>query len=534
MPTTPGRIALRCGFALLAGCAAEKPAPPPPAPVVTPAPQPVSRVARPLRLADAGGRCGALATASVAGMQIAASEFIADGIAFAFNARTRRIEGGALPEHCRISGRIDGTPSAEFEMRLPSQWNGRFFDQGRDDGSTGVQEAVGRNSGAAGLQQNALTRGFAVFSGAGAEAALAPGVQAAKALIAAYYGRAADRSYFVGCAAGGSDGLAFAQRWPQAFDGIVAVAPLLRQTDAAMANAWTLQHFTAVAPRSRKRQPVLAQAFSRDELFGVAQAVLQACDKLDGAEDGLVMDMAACKFDPAVLQCKRGKPKDCLRADKVKALREAMAGPRDGTGKALYVAWPWDPGIAAPAWRSWNLGMAGADATSAHGLAAATATLAGAAPAGVKFNALGFDFKRDPPRLAASADAANADAALDTFARAGGRLLLVHGAADPVVSAWATVDYQQRLNAAHGGSAGFARTFIVPGMNHCAGGPATDRFDALAALVDWVEQDQPPERIEARGSAVLHDETRPLCAWPKVARYRGAGAFNDSASYECR
>jgi feruloyl esterase len=71
-------------------------------------------------------------------------------------------------------------------------------------------------------------------------------------------------------------------------------------------------------------------------------------------------------------------------------------------------------------------------------------------------------------------------------------------------------------------------------MNHCAGGPSLDRFDALAALVEWVEQEQPPRRIEARGSAVLSDEARPLCPWPEVARYRGAGSIHDSASYECR
>lgn len=533
MPKPHACIARLCGLVLLAGCAAEAP-PPPPAPVIALAPVPVSRAARAVHLTDALSHCRALAAAAVPGVHIAGSEFIADGIAFPFNSRTHRIEGSALPEHCRITGSIDsGTASLAFEMRLPSRWNGRFFDQGRNDGVAGVSEAVGRNSGAAGLEQNALTRGFAVFSSSAA--ARGPAVQAAKALIAAYYGRGPDRSYFVGCAAGASDGLAFAQRWPQTFDGIVAVAPLLRETNAAMANAWTLQHFAAVAPHSRKRQPMLAQAFSRDELFGVAQAVLQACDKLDGAEDGFVMDMAACKFDPAAVQCKRGKPEDCLRAAKVKALREAMAGPRDGAGKPLYVAWPWDPGIAAPAWRSWNLGMTGSAGAPARGLEAATAVLGAAAPTGVKLNALSFDFKRDPARLAAPHDSADADVRLDAFRQVGGRLLLVHGAADPVVSAWATVDYQRTLDSAYGAdvAAGFARTFIVPGMNHCAGGPATDRFDALAALVDWVEQDRPPERIEAGGSAVLRDQTRPLCPWPKVARYR-AGALDASASYACR
>ena len=130
-------------------------------------------------------------------------------------------------------------------------------------------------------------------------------------------------------------------------------------------------------------------------------------------------------------------------------------------------------------------------------------------------------------------------APLEDFRQRDGKLLLVHGAADPVVSAWVTIDYQRQLDRAHSrpgapGAADFARTFIVPGMNHCAGGPSLDRFDALAALVEWVETEKPPERIEARGSAALRDETRPLCPWPEVARYRGAGSVQVSASYECR
>lgn len=564
-----------CAALLLSGCVTEPPAPPPKpvvAPPAPPAPAPVSRQAQPMEIADGAARCAAFAKADLPGVVLERAEFIADGVARPLNVATRRIEGEALPAHCRVRGQVaapadaaaDAAPPVGFEMRLPSRWSGRFFDQGSSDGHEQVVEAFGRNTGAAGYVDNALARGFAVFASdvgevaslssaraalprAQADLVLARSALTGKALIAAYYGRPPDRSYFVGCSAGGLQGLRFAQRWPSLFDGVVAVAPLLRETDAAIAAAWTLRRFLAVAPRDRKRQRVLSQAFDTEDLFRVAQGILKRCDALDGAEDGFVMDMAACRFDPAELQCSRGQRKDCLPERKVDALRAAMAGPQDAAGRAVYVRWPWDPGIAAPGWRAWTLGQAEAGATpDARHLSASVAAL-GLDPAELAAGgdaalaAPRLDWARELPRIqvARDADATLATASLDAFRRQRGRLLLLHGAADPVVSAWATIAFQQQLDAATRDAqtpdaSGFARTFVVPGMNHCAGGPATDRFDALAAIVGWVERDQPPARIEARGSAVLRDESRPLCPWPQVARYTGSGSLHDSASYACR
>jgi feruloyl esterase len=475
---------------------------------------------------------------------------------------SRREFGPALPEHCVVEGRLrlepgDGTLSAaELEVRLPSRWSGRFFHQGSFDLQPRSVVAFGRTSGAGGLEANALAQGYAVLSSnagrrQGATAGAAPGeaalpraAAAAKAFVEAYYGRPADRSYFAGCSEGGREGLLFAQQWPDTFDGIVAVAPLLRESDAALAAAWTLRQFNAVAPQARPGQRVLSRAFSVEELFVVAGAILKQCDALDGAEDGFVMDMAGCRFDPGALQCPRRGAKSCLPKAKAQALAEALRGPRDATGAALYAAWPWDPGVAAPGWRAWTLGSAGPGAAPNPGLLTLVASLPGRDPPARPSARAGgqpIDIGRDAALLRARRDAEGAfrEAPLEDFRRRGGRLLLVHGAADPVVSAWVTVDYQRHLDRARSeggaqGAADHARTFIVPGMNHCAGGPALDRFDALAALVEWVEAERPPERIEARGSAVLGDETRPLCPWPQVARYRGTGSVHDSASHDCR
>lgn len=557
-------------LSMLAACATAPPPPPAPvaAPIVQAPVEAVSRVAKPLQLDDAKDRCADVAQRAPTRMKVERVEWVAEGTAYPPSWAARRTLADALPEHCRINGLVvadpddvDALPSIAIELRLPSRWNGRFFGQGMVNSQEQLVEAFGRTAGAGGYDDNALSRGFAVLSSeavrsAGATAAgtansrsdaasaLAAPVLAAKALIGAYYGKPPDRSYFVGCSEGGRDGLVFAQHWPLMFDGIVAVAPRVRQTDAALAAAWTLRRFMAVAPRAGNGQPILSRAFSTDQLFTVAQGILKQCDALDGAEDGLVMDMAACRFEPAVLQCRPGRSTQCLPASKLEALRAAMAGPHDAAGQALYAPWPWDPGVAAPGWRAWTLGQAGPGrAPDARHLAQTTATLRAAAtnPPDPKLDPLKLDFNRALPRLqtARNADAAILAAPLAAFRQNQGKLLLVHGAADPVVSAWTTVAYQNRLNSAPGsagtrGAADHARTFIVPGMNHCAGGPATDRFDALGAVVEWVERDEPPQRIEARGSAVLRDETRPLCPWPLVARYLGTGSLHDSDNYACR
>lgn len=520
-----------------------------------------------MSVSDAATRCAAIKDVARRGIDVTDAERVTHGEAHAIDPTSRRAVGSALPDHCRIAGRLRPDPDAgagpaiDFEMRLPSIWNGRFLHQGSFDVQPGASEAFGRTTGAGGLEGNALSQGYAVLvsnagrrPGAASGAAAQDGLQAegsvaraaiaAKALIGDYYGRPADRSYFVGCSEGGREGLLFAVRWPQTFDGIVAVAPLLREGDAALAAAWRLRRFMAVAPATRSSARVLARAFTVDEMFVVANAILKQCDAIDGAEDGFVMDMAACRFDPAVLECRRRGAKDCLPKVKVRALVDAMGGPEDAAGRALYSPWPWDPGIAAPQWRAWTLGNAGPGAAPNPRLLALTSKLSGRDPAGrppTGRGAFAFDFGRDLPGMQAMRDADDAlmAATLDDFARSGGRLLLLHGAADPVVSAWVTVDYQQRLDRAavrSGASdAGdHARTFVVPGMNHCAGGPALDRFDALAAVVEWVEAGRPPLRIEARGSAVLRDESRPLCPWPQVARYRGTGSIHDGTSYECR
>ena len=476
--------------------------------------------------------------------------------------------GPALPAHCVVRGAIaprvgaDGKPyETRFELRLPTEWTGRFFYQGGGGNDGNVAPAIGRNTGS--FNGPALARGFAVVTtdaghqGAGPEFALDPAARtdhayaahertasAAKSLIARYYGRRPDRSYFVGCSGGGRQGLMFAQRYPDYFDGIVACAPAMSvSSGATIAAAWDTATFNAIAPAGADGRPVLSRAFSSADLDLVARGVLAACDAADGVVDRMVQRVDACRFDPVVLRCAGEKEATCLSPPQVAALARAFDGPRDSAGRRLYVGQPWDPGIAAPGWRQWKLGTS----ISATPNAANTTLMAGAlaheflTPPDPSFSIFDFDFDRDPARMTAFSLEYDTfrDATLAAFKARGGKLLIFHGTADGIFSALESVDYYQRLSSNNGGVAptrAWARLFLIPGMNHCSGGPATDSYDGLSAMVDWVEKGTAPERVLASALPSNRDfpnRTRPLCPYPSYARYTGAGDIEDAAHFVC-
>jgi feruloyl esterase len=323
---------------------------------------------------------------------------------------------------------------------------------------------------------------------------------------------------------------------------VIAVAPAMRVSEGAtIAAAWTVQKFLSVAPMGGDGQPVLARALSDAQLQRVAREVLDRCDTLDGLKDGLVNDVGACRIDPAALQCPAGGPATdgCLSTRQADTLAAVMAGPRNSHGP-LYTGWAWDPGMADPGWRAWTLGTAQQGAPNARHVTLMAGALGHefVTPPDPKLSTLNFDFERDPARMQAFHavyDTAD-DVRLAGWRQRGGKLMFFHGMADPIFSPLELVDYQQRLNAAHGArpAAQWARSFLVPGMTHCAGGPATDAFDGLGALVKWVEQGEAPERVIARGTGTLPATTqRPLCPWPQVARY-GSGDVNRAESFACR
>jgi predicted enzyme related to lactoylglutathione lyase len=485
-------------------------------------------------------------------------------------ALTTTYEAGSTtqPAHCVVRGSAarrtgtDGKPyETRFELRLPTTWSGRFLYQGGGGNDGTVAPAIGRNTGS--FPDTGLQRGFSVVTtdaghqGVTADFGLDPVARVDHAYAAhertytiaiviqsRYYGRGPDHSYFVGCSGGGRQGMMFAQRYPAFFDGIAICAPAMSvSSGATIAAAWDSQTYLSAAPVDADGQRVLSRAFSDADLALVARGITAACDAADGAADGMVLRPEACRFDPRTLQCGGAKDATCLAADQVAALQRAFGGPRTSSGRALYVGQAWDPGIAAPGWRQWKLGSS----PTATPNAANTTLMAGAlayefvTPPDPSLAIMRFDFDRDPDRMQAFSRVYDTyrDATLAGFHARGGKLLIFHGTADPIFSALESIDYYQRLTRNNGGpdaTARWARLFLVPGMNHCAGGPATDSFDGLGAIVNWVERGTAPARIEASarpGTTTVSGRTRPLCAYPAYARYAGSGSLEDGANFTC-
>ena len=511
----------------------------------------------------------------------------------------------ASPEHCEVVGKMDERAGANgqryainFRLRLPSAWNGRFFFQG----GGGANGTVGNALGALlGNQPNiALALGYAVVSqdsghdngtnndparggtmtfGLDPQARIDLGyrsydqvTQVSKALITRYFGRAIEKSYFVGCSEGGREAMMMSQRFPAHFDGIFACSPGFRLPRAAVAEAWDSQAFAAVARAGglvdSNNQPHLNKTFTDDDLLLVSGAVIEACDRLDGLADGMVQHFTACTtaaVEPhlAAIACGGAKTATCVTAGQVAALKAVYGGPRTASGVAVYSNWAWDPGLGGKTgavynqgWRSWKLGAYGAPVNTAINLTLGAGALpnlfstppvptpsTGGGPAafslafrvdeGVKAITNTTDVYRE-----ASLDFMKADSTdLAAFKGRGGKLLIAHGVSDPVFSILDTVAWWTDVNAVNGGRAGeFVRLFAVPGMNHCTGGPATDEFDAFGALVAWVEQGVAPERIvaTARTSTPWPGRTRPLCAYPMQARHTGTGSIEDAGNFVCR
>ncbi|HEU4691128.1 MAG TPA: tannase/feruloyl esterase family alpha/beta hydrolase [Vicinamibacterales bacterium] len=498
--------------------------------------------------------CAALASGKVAGLATLSATYDSGS--------------NTQPAHCVVRGSAaprtgaDGKPyETRFELRLPTAWSGRFLYQGGGGNDGVVAPAVGRNTGS--FPDTGLQRGFAVVTtdaghqGPTPEFGLDPIARVdhayaahertatlAFAIVARYYGRAPDRKYFVGCSGGGRQGMMFAQRYPTYFDGIAICAPAMSvSSGATIAAAWDTQTYLSIAPANAEGQRVLSQALSDSDLSLVARGIIMACDGADGATDGMVLRPEACRFDPKRLQCAAAKDAGCLTAAQVAALERTFAGPRDSSGRTLYVGQAWDPGIAASGWRQWKLGSSPTGSPNA----ANTTLMSGAlayeffTPADPAFAITQFDFDRDPARMEAFSSVYDTyrDATLAEFRKRGGKLLIFHGTADPIFSALESIDYYQRLTRNSGGpetTSTWARLFLVPGMNHCAGGPATDSFDGLRAIVDWVEKGAAPARIEASarpGTTYFPGRTRPLCAYPSYARYDGSGSLEDTANFVC-
>jgi hypothetical protein len=507
------------------------------------------------------------------------------GAAMRVSEAQARPASGGLPAHCEVIAYLDERTGADgqkfaigLHLRLPDAWNGRFVFQGQG-GTDGVLGNGDAQPG--GGKPSALNQGYAtVTTDAGHSNAPGPlggasfgldpqaridfGYRAddqvtrrAKQLIQTYYGRPPNYSYFLGCSNGGRHGMMVTQRYPDHFDGVAAGAPAFRMPEKGLAGAASTQAFAAISPTAPDGRPILAQALSQADMDLLSKSILQSCDESDGLADGIIDNMPACRFSPRKLQCPAEKTASCLSSGQVAALETYFQGPATAQGRRIYASYPYDAGVATEGWRRWILGTAPDSRVNAFNVSFG-ATLAylymtpPQSPLANEAEAV-YDFYRSvdvtdahakifgtsatmPESSVQTISANSVD--LSGFRARRGKLLLYHGVSDPTFSALDTVDWYKRLTSAVGAekeTADFARLFLVPGMNHCSGGPATDSFDVLTPLVAWVEQGRAPERIEARAGAKTPwpERSRPLCPYPRQARYLGHGSIEKAENFTC-
>jgi feruloyl esterase len=341
---------------------------------------------------------------------------------------------------------------------------------------------------------------------------------AGKKVVDAFYGSAPRISFWNGCSLGGRQGITAAATYPADFDAVVSGASALHPMKLHAAR----EALNLMVHRS-------ADSYIPPEKYSmVHDAVLEACDTLDGVKDGVIENPVTCRFDPKVLECKSADGPGCLTAAQVE------------TARALYVP------VKNPANGSPVL-----PALLQPGSELGWATLAGPQPIGLATDAFKFIvFKNadwDWHTFKASTDIDLAlridngvldytDSNLKPFFDRGGRLLMYHGWADPQVTPLNSVTYFDDVVKKLGkGVVGKnIQLYMVPGMNHCAGGPGTDTFDKMAAIEQWVQKGTAPDHIVASHlTAGKVDRTRPLCPYGKVAMWKGSGSTDDAANFSC-
>jgi feruloyl esterase len=448
-----------------------------------------------------------------------------------------------VPAFCRVVGLVK--PELKFELWLPVEWNHKYI-------------AVG-NGGMAGsipfpAMADPLRRGYATGStdtghtSSNDDGTWALGhldrlinyayrgihlmAQADKAIVQAFYGAAPTHSYFNGCSFGGKQALTEAQRYPKDFDGIIAGDP---------ANNFTRHYigghlFDALAMDGDGYIPA-----AKVPLIG--NAVNAACDALDGVKDGVLNDPRRCHFDPATLQCKNGDSADCLTGAQVAAIRKIWTGLKDADGQQIY------PGLM-PGGESdpggWVRYLSGTGPGMGRHAALTNAFFRYMVFENPEWDYHSFHYTTAPgfdndmevteEKVGAMFNATDPD--LRPFRANGGKLIQYHGWSDPDIPPTNSINYYESVVAALSGglrdTREFYRLFMVPGMQHCTGGPGTSRFDALTALEQWAEQKKAPEQIPAahltNGKV---DRTRPLCAYPQEAKYMGSGSTDDAANFSC-
>jgi len=464
-----------------------------------------------------------------------------------------------LPAFCRVTAEVKPTSDSDIKLEVwmpQSGFNGNF----RGEGNGGFAGAPNYPS-----MADAVNRGYATastdtgHSGSAVDGSWALGhpekvvdfgyravhemTVKAKAIIQAFYGQTPQHSFFAGCSNGGRQGLMEAQRFPADYDGILSGAPAAYWTKTFSAFIWDIQALQSDAESYIPSKKVPA----------IAAAVAAACDANDGVKDGVLNDPRSCHFDPATIVCKSGESDSCLTPKQAVALKKVYEGPREHSGKQFFPGF--EPGgeVGPGGWTTWFTGPApGKDWQAVFAEGFFKNMIASSEPLDLKTVKVQDAIKLADDQQARNFNADNPD--LAAFAKHGGKLIIYHGWSDAALPPVGSIQYLESVEKVMGkkSAESFVRLFMAPGVQHCAGGPGADSFGQLGraaandpehdirlALEAWVEKGAVPDKIIA--AKLVNDEgggahaavTRPLCAYPQVAKYKTSGDDKDAANFTC-
>lgn len=498
---------------------------------------------------------------------------------------------GAHP-YCLISGEIapidPKAPNIEFQVALPTNWNEKALMLGGGGFGGVIQPVAGSFRLAPPKTPTPLALGYAVFASdsghqvetpAGSPMSLVDGSSAlnagflgnmesyrnymgdavkktrdvAIAIIEAAYGRGPRRSYFHGGAKGGGEAVMAAARWPEDWDGVAAWSP---------GRDWVLNILGVL--RSAQSLAAPGAYLNLAERGALHDAAMAACDGLDGVRDGIISDEKGCRlrFDPAKamlngvsLRCPDGRETQdiCLTDAQIGAVKQIEA-------PAVFVFMPEGqnafPGFnmltadlggspdspLSPIVSALTMGMTAPTFPSTDGNWMGASMVARYFRFGVAKNN-SFDVLRlnlaDPgplvPRLLELAQLDSGDHDLSGFVKRGGKMILLHGTGDMLVSPRATEHYVDTLRAKMGADevGRFLRFYEIPGFGHDVSTVFNARVDDLALLDAWVERgDDPGEKVIVAETG-HNGRTRPLCLYPHWPKYKGSGSPDAAASFIC-
>ncbi len=509
--------------------------------------------------------CEHLAQLALPQVKIALAQSIAAGAFTPPSGATVRPDANpalfkSLPAFCRVVA--DAAPSADSDIKievwLPARgWNGKL--QGHGNG--GFAGEIDYQLMGVSIRQGYATVGTDTgHAGRGTDASWALNhpekvtdfayrgihqmTETAKAAVKTYYGNNPQHSYFAGCSNGGRQALMEAQRFPEDYDGILAGAPANFWTHLLTSAVWDAQA-TTLNP---------ASYIPTSKVPAIAHAVNEACDARDGVTDGILNDPRQCHFDPAVLLCKAGDSDKCLTAPQVTALKKLYQGAQDSHGRKIFPGFLPGAEEGPGGWGLWITGTA-----SGQSLLFFFGT---GFFSNIVYSKSDWDYKAaNLDQVVAAADSKMArtmnatDPNLKPFQSRGGKLILYHGWNDAAISAYNSIDYYSNVGTTMGQqtAASFVRLYMVPGMQHCGGGPGPDDFGQVGApvssdpqqsvalaLEQWVEKGVAPSTIIATKFATDDPAkgpspkmTRPLCPYPQAAKYKGTGDTNSAANFVC-